>query len=98
MLEIAAVFGAEFGYQWHRNRALGPFASVESLVLHYLRQTVVVLVIFVVRQFIIYPQADEHRYGHPYRQTTDIDERIDLVFSKVSKGNFKVISNHGRAV
>ena len=41
---------------------------------HDLNDVVVVVVIPVERQFVVYPQADQHRDHHADRQATDINE------------------------
>ena len=77
--EIAAVSGPQFRPQRKRDRTLRTNVTIEGLVLHHLRNAVVVRVDFIERQFIPNPKADEHRHGHAHRQPTDVDGRVYLV-------------------
>ena len=54
-----------------------------------------VLEIAVVVQLIGDPKANHDGCRHTNSQTKNIDERIHLVFKKVSKGDFDVVFEHG---
>jgi pectin methylesterase-like acyl-CoA thioesterase len=52
------------------------------------------LVIFVIGELVPYPQADNNRHGHAYRQTGYINKRVDFVFGKVAEGDLEIIFKH----
>jgi hypothetical protein len=50
--------------------------------------------LFVERNLIIDPQANEYGHCHPHRQTGDIDQRMSLALQKVSDGRFEKVPEH----
>ena len=48
----------------------------------------------VIWQFMLYPQKDQYAASYPYRQTGNVDKRINAVFKQVSDCDSQVVSKH----
>jgi hypothetical protein len=53
-------------------------------------------VIRVVIKLIHYPQGDQDRDSHTHSQTTDINERVYLVFNEISPRDLEIAFDHTR--
>jgi hypothetical protein len=48
----------------------------------------------VIPEFILNPNEDEKANSHPDRKPHDVDDRMECVFSDISKGNYEIIFKH----
>jgi len=51
----------------------------------------------VVRHLIINPKPDKDCNRHSHRQPGNVYETVSFVFSKISKGDFKIVLDHSKA-
>src|SRR4051812_4205704 len=94
VLKVVAKIQVEFISKWNSNRFVCLHITVKMLVLHYLRNTRIVLERLVISKFIIYPQTNQDRDGHANSKSTNINERRRSVFLKTTPCNFQIIFYH----
>src|SRR6185437_3065746 len=65
---------------------------------HYLVQLVIILKLPVRTDFIVYPQPDDHGYGHPRRQSGYVHQGIELILQEIPPGDCEVVFPHNPKV
>jgi hypothetical protein len=87
VFEIAAICFSQFGIEGDGDGNTRRHITIESLVYHDLGDTIVVLMIFIKRKFIPYPQSDQHGNGHTDGQSCDIDKGMHFAFAQIAESD-----------